>query len=111
MSFLFFKPKVKEIAPAEAQQRLKEHAAIIVDVREPDEWRTGHIPGAKHIPLGDMQQRAEELLSVLDVIFVCRSGSRSATAAKQFEKAGHSGVASLAGGMLAWQRAGLPVKH
>ncbi len=111
MSFLFSRAKVNEIAPEEAQQRHQEHAAIIVDVREPDEWRGGHIPGAKHIPLGEVQARAGELLGAPDVIFVCRSGSRSATAAKALEKAGHANVASLVGGMRAWQRAGLRVKQ
>lgn len=111
MKFLFSKPKVKEIAPVEAQRRQTEQAAIIVDVREKDEWRGGHIPGSRHIPLGDLQQRAQEILSAPDVIFVCRSGNRSATAAKTFEGAGHPSVSSLAGGIGAWQRAGLPVKR
>src|SRR5579859_3114018 len=111
MSFLLSKSKVKEVTPAEAQQRLGEGAAIIVDVREKDEWRGGHIPGAKHIPLGDLQKRSSEILSAPDVVFVCRSGNRSATAAKAFEKTGHPSVSSLAGGMEAWQRTGLPVKR
>ncbi len=111
MSFLFSKPKVKEVTPTEAQQRLQDGKAIIVDVREKDEWQGGHIPGARHIPLGDLQKRSPEILSAPDVVFVCRSGNRSATAAKAFEKAGHANVSSLAGGMGAWQRGGLPVKR
>lgn len=111
MSFLFSKPKIKEVTPVEAQQRLQERTAIIVDVRENREWQGGHIQGAKHIPLGDLQRRSQEILSAPDVIFVCHSGNRSASAAKAFEAAGHSNVASLAGGMSAWQRAGLPVKR
>jgi len=111
MSFLFSKPKVKEIGPTEALQRQTAQAAIIVDVREQDEWRGGHIPGARHIPLDSLEGRAQEILSAPDVIFVCRSGNRSATAAKAFEGAGHPSVSSLAGGMKAWQRAGLPVER
>lgn len=111
MNFLFSKPTVKEISPTDAQQRQREQTAIIVDVREQDEWQDGHIPGAKHIPLGDMQARAEEILSSPAVIFVCRSGSRSASAAKAFERVGHPDVSSLAGGLQAWQRAGLPLKR
>lgn len=111
MSFLFLKPKVKEITPAEAQRRQKEQAAVIVDVRENNEWQGGHIAGARHIPLRELQQRPQELLSAPDVIFVCRSGNRSTTAAKVFEKAGHPNVSSLSGGMKAWQGAGLPVKR
>lgn len=111
MRFLFSQAKVKEVSPVEAQRRQTEQAAIIVDVREKDEWQGGHIPGARHIPLGDLQKRAREILSAPDVIFVCRSGNRSASAAKAMEAAGHPGVSSLAGGMGAWQRAGLPVKR
>lgn len=111
MSFLFSKPKVKEVTPGEAQQRQKEQGALIVDVREKDEWQGGHIPSAKHIPLGDLQARSQGILAAPDVIFVCRSGNRSASAAKAFEQAGHPSVSSLAGGMGAGQRAGLPVKR
>jgi len=111
MSFLFFKPKVKEVTAAEARQRLQERKAVIVDVREKREWQGGHIQGAKHIPLDELQKRAQEIVSAPDVIFVCASGNRSASAAKAFEATGHTNVASLAGGMSAWQRAGLPVKR
>ncbi|GAC1472808.1 MAG: rhodanese-like domain-containing protein [Chloroflexota bacterium] len=111
MSFLFSKPKIKEVSPAEAQHRLQERTAIIVDVREKREWQGGHIQGARHIPLGDLQKRSQEILSAPDVIFVCASGGRSASAAKAFEKEGHENVSSLEGGMGAWQRAGLPVKR
>lgn len=111
MSFLFSKPKVKEISPTEAQRRQQEKTAIIVDVREKDEWQGGHIPEARHIPLGELQRQSQEILSAPNVIFVCRSGNRSATAAKVFEAAGHPSVFSLTGGMGAWQRAGLPIKR
>lgn len=111
MSFLFSKPKVKEITPAEAQRRYQEKKAVIVDVREKDEWQGGHIQGARHVPLGDLQRRAAEVMSAPEVIFVCQSGGRSASAAQAFEAAGHPNVSSLAGGMGAWRRAGLPVKR
>lgn len=111
MKFSFSKPKVTQIEPTEAQQRLTARTAVIVDVREPNEWADGHIPGATHIPLGDLQARAGEIASAPEVIFVCWSGARSATAARALEQRGHATVASLAGGMQAWQRAGLPVKR
>lgn len=111
MSFLFPKPKVKEITAAEARRRQEEKTAVIVDVRELDEWQGGHIQGARHIPLGDLQQRAQEILSLPEVIFVCRSGGRSTSATRAFEAAGHPRVASLTGGMQAWEREGLPVKR
>lgn len=111
MSFLFSKPKVTEIGPAEARERAAKHRALIVDVREHNEWQSGHIPGAKHIPLGQLGAHSTELLAVPEIIFVCRSGNRSATAAKTLGSAKHTNVSSLAGGMQAWERAGLPVKR
>lgn len=109
MSPLFSNSKVTEVSPLEARSRQRDETAIIVDVREQDEWQDGHIPGARHIPLGELQQRAPEILAEPDVIFVCQSGGRSAAAAQAFGRAGHRNVSSLAGGMSAWQRAGLPV--
>jgi len=84
-------------------------AAQIVDVREPDEWADGRIPGAVHIPLGDLPRRRGELDPTRPVIAVCRSGRRSLTAAEDLLGNGFAGAASLAGGMIAWREAGQPV--
>jgi len=85
-------------------------AAQIVDVREPDEWAAGHIPGAHHIPLGDLGRRMGELKADRPVITVCRSGRRSLTAAEALLKSGFTDAASLAGGMIAWTNAKQPVE-
>lgn len=111
MSPLFFKSKVKEVDPAETKRRLDSQSALVVDVREADEWREGHIAGAKHIPLGQIRARSAEIMKAPEVVFVCRSGSRSASAADALTKAGHANAYDMAGGMLAWKRQNLPVKH
>lgn len=79
----------------------------IVDVRESNEVATGMIPGAIHIPLGLLPTRARELDRGRPVITVCRSGKRSARAAEELEAAGFE-AHTMAGGMIAWQAAGLP---
>lgn len=81
----------------------------IVDVREPDEWTEGHIAGAVHIPLGDLLQRAGELDPNRPVVTVCHLGGRSLIAAEALSNAGFQDVASMAGGMAAWEDAGQPI--
>jgi rhodanese-related sulfurtransferase len=81
----------------------------IIDVREADEWRTGHIRQARHIPLGELGQRASEIDPSRPVVFVCRSGNRSEYATQALRQAGYDQAVNLTGGMLAWQRAGLPI--
>ena len=84
--------------------RLSEHpdGVQIVDVREPEEWAEGHIPGAIHIPLGDLAHRTGELDSGRPVVTICRSGRRSLTAVDTLTAAGFRQAASLAGGMIDW---------
>jgi rhodanese-related sulfurtransferase len=103
---LFARP-YRSITATEAQRALAQ-GAVLLDVREPDEWRAGHIHGARHIPLGQLSQRARELPLGRPVITVCRSGARSARAAGLLAGQGVA-VSNLAGGLRAWQQAGLPV--
>lgn len=81
----------------------------VVDVRYPNEWEAGHIDGAVHIPLDYVYERVGELDPARPVITVCRSGSRSAEAAKELASEGLD-VQNLAGGMEAWAAAGLPIR-
>jgi rhodanese-related sulfurtransferase len=82
--------------------------AILLDVRDRHEWQAGHAPKARHIPLGQLAARHHELPANRTVITVCRSGMRSAQAARFLAARGQP-VANLSGGMHAWARAGLPV--
>ena len=81
--------------------------AVLLDVREQDEWDAGHAPGAIHIPLGDLPSRLGEVPDTDDgmVAVVCRSGGRSARAVAWLTQQGYD-VANLAGGMKAWAAAG-----
>lgn len=98
------------IAPTEAAQLARKKAAIIVDVRQSDEWRSGHIPDAKHIPLDQLKSRLGELEQYKDrpIIMQCQGGVRSAKAAQMLKQVGFSQVYDLKGGINAWNKAGFP---
>ena len=93
----------------EAYEALKSREAVILDVREPHEWKAGHAPGAKNIPLSKLPSRSGQLAADRHYITVCRSGSRSRHATAQLRNAGLD-VVNLKGGMHSWQRAGLPLE-
>jgi rhodanese-related sulfurtransferase len=109
MSFLsgLFGRKYASIGPAEASRRV-DGGAVLLDVRESAEWRAGHAPEARHIPLTDLDRRRRELPAGREIITVCRSGNRSARAAGILAADGRT-VVNLSGGMRAWSAAGLAV--
>jgi rhodanese-related sulfurtransferase len=81
---------------------------LFLDVREDDEWQAGHIDGARHIPLRDLSGHVGELPKDRPIVAVCRSGSRSAAAARGLKQLGYD-VENLDGGVTAWTKAGLPL--
>ena len=98
---------MRDISVLDVYDRLPNDEQI-VDVREADEVAAGMIPGARHIPLGELPQRLGELDRERPVIAVCRSGGRSAQAALVLEGAGFA-VDNMLGGMMKWQAAGMPI--
>ncbi len=101
---------VPTVNPREARELLKgKQPPFLLDVRQPEEYHAGHIAGATLIPLGELHVRAEELPQDREILCICRSGSRSGAAARQLVALGYKTL-NLAGGLSAWQRAGLPVK-
>ncbi len=105
---IFNRPKVAQISAGDAHQR-QNVGAVIIDVREPDEWRSGHIPGAVHIPLGQLGKHVGRYDQNQELIMVCRSGNRSAAAVNALAQAGYTKVSNLHGGMIAWNVQRLPV--
>lgn len=83
----------------------------LVDVREPDEWEAGRMPGGVLIPLGELEARSGELNPAAPTVIVCRSGRRSLIAAEYLKAIGFDRPVSLAGGILAWAEAGHPVER
>ncbi len=104
------KTEIREVTPEEAQQAAH-RGALLVDVREADEWAQGHAPGALHIPRGFLEIRIEEKAKdkAAPLVLYCAGGTRSAFAARSLQELGYTDVVSLAGGFGRWKEAGLPV--
>lgn len=100
-------PSRPKVGPQQAHD-LVSHGAILLDVREDAEWKAGHAPKARHIPLSRLPARLHDVPSNRTVVTVCRSGARSARAAAMLARDGRE-VINLTGGMHAWARVGLPV--
>jgi sulfur-carrier protein adenylyltransferase/sulfurtransferase len=106
------KTEIDEISSIEAHERLESSdGSIFVDVREPDEWDEGHIPGAIYTGRGRLEQRIEGLVpdKARPLVVYCSAGSRSAFSAKVLEDLGYSNVVNLAGGFSDWKRNGFEV--
>jgi rhodanese-related sulfurtransferase len=104
------KKKVTEISPTEAAAKSKSGEAVIIDVREKDEWDEGHIADAIHMSRGTIELDIEEKVPGSDAMIICHcgGGGRSALAAENLQKMGYKNVRSMAGGFKAWRAAGLP---
>jgi len=91
--------------------RLMNDDALMLDVREDNEWAVGHIPNAKHIRLGQLSEQLAQLEKFKDkpIVVYCRSGNRSARACTILKKAGFANPNNLAGGIMAWEQANLPI--
>lgn len=102
---------VAHVSPAEATLLMNREDALVLDVRETGEWGSGHVHGARHITLGQLENRMSEIEKFKDkpIIVVCASGNRSSSACGQLKKAGFDKVYSLDGGISAWIGANLPV--
>ena len=96
------------VGPDEASD-LKREGAVLLDVREVDEWKAGHAPGARHVPLGDVASRPDSLPRDRRLVVMCRSGHRSSRATALLVDSGFDAV-NLDGGMRAWAGAGLPLE-
>jgi rhodanese-related sulfurtransferase len=99
---------VGRLSPAEAQEKLKA-GALMLDVRTPLERQEGKIPGSQGLPLDKLESEWEKLPQNKEIICQCRSGSRSASAARFLAGKGFK-VYNLAGGIEAWKQQRLPVK-
>src|SRR5574340_674975 len=110
-SFVGSKLSGIEGADTRKATRLFNDDALVLDVREDKEFAAGHIPKARHIPLGQLSGRLQELekFKTKPILVTCRSGQRSARACNLLKKAGFETVYNQAGGIIAWERANLPV--
>ena len=111
--------RIREVMSADFSTQ--QGSAIVIDVREPSEFETGHIPGSINIPRGVLEVQVDAHPAVANVsdpalshkerpiVVVCRTGGRAALAALSLQRLGFADVRSIAGGVMAWGEAGLPL--
>ncbi len=104
------KRNVTKISPVDAAAKNKTGAAVIIDVRDAEEWNEERIPGAVHLSRGTIELDIEEQVPDPNALIICHcgAGGRSALAAESLQKMGYNNVRSMAGGLKAWKAAGLP---
>lgn len=107
-------PRIRGIVnvnPLQALQLINHQDALVLDIREAGEYKEGHIPEARHIPLGKLKERLSELQKFKSrpIIVYCRAGARSSGACALLKKDGFDTVHNLSGGLPAWQNANLPI--
>ena len=100
--------EVSDVTPEDVVA-LVEADALLLDVREPDEWEAGHAPGAVHVPMREIPGRVDELPTDRRIVAICRSGARSRAVAEVLVGAGYD-VVNAEGGMRAWEAADLPIE-
>lgn len=100
--------QMPHVDPKEAVGLVETEDAVLLDVREQEEWDAGHAPAARHLPMSTIPGRAGEIPDDRLIVCVCRSGGRSGAVTEALVNGGWK-AANLAGGMQAWAAAGLPV--
>jgi len=103
------KAEIDEVSSSDVLGRLDDaDRPLLLDVREQDEWQEGHLPGAVHVPRGNLEARIESVIPnrSREIVVYCAVGARSAFAAKSLTELGYDNVASLAGGFTDWKRNG-----
>ena len=101
-----------EVGPAEAVQLINRRDAVVLDVRSPVDYKSGHITNARNVPEAEIEARAKELEKIKSkpIIVSCARGQRARSIAARLRKLGCSEVVSLRGGIAAWQQANMPLE-
>ena len=102
----------REVGPAEAVLLINRRDAVVLDVRDAAEYKTGHITNARNVPEAELDARAKELdrVKTKPIIVSCGRGNRSNAIAAKLRKLGFDEVVSLRGGLAAWQQANMPLE-
>jgi len=103
---------IPQIGVAEAVGLINRRDALVLDVRGAGEFKGGHVPNARHIPLPELDKRTGEIEKWKDrpIVIHCATGNRSHSAAKRLKSGGFREVFELSGGIAAWQQAGMPME-
>ena len=102
------KTRIREVTPQQVKEmRAQGEDAVYLDVREPNEWNLGHLPGATHMPRGILETKVEAAVPRdRKVVIYCAGGNRSALAADTLQQMGYGDVVSMSGGFTAWAQSG-----
>lgn len=105
------KQRIREITPAEAELH-RQQGALLVDVREAEDFTQGHAAGAVHLSRGTIELKIEERAPDMnqEILCYCGGGSRSALVAESLQRMGYTQVRSVSGGFKAWKEQGLPTE-
>ena len=105
--------EISELDAARVRELIESEEPLVLDVREQEEWDEGHIPGAVHVPRGNLESRIERTAPdhSRSIVVYCSAGNRSAFAAKTLGELGYDDVVSLSGGFTDWKRNGYPVQQ
>jgi rhodanese-related sulfurtransferase len=100
------------VSASDAVQLINRHDALVIDIREPNEYAVAHIINSRNVPLKDLDTRVKEIARYKEkpVIIACESGNRSRGGVAALKKLGFTQVYTLSGGLGAWQQAGLPTE-
>lgn len=102
---------ITQITPAQAEALMARGGTLFVDVRTMEEWRAGHLPGAKHLDRGKLEFMVERAVpdKSTPIVVYCKSGGRGALATQTLMEMGYTNVRNMAGGYAAWAKAGYKV--
>ena len=102
---------IMEITTADAKAVLAQGSTLFVDVRSGEEWAAGHLPGAKHLDRGKLEFMVEQTIQnkATPIVVYCKTDGRGALATRTLTEMGYSNVRNMAGGFVAWQKAGYEV--
>ena len=100
------------LTPARAVQLINREKAVVIDVCETEEFATGHVVGARNVPLGQLEERLPTMVKnkALPLVLLCASGARANRAVAIAKKLGYENAQAVAGGLKAWREASLPVE-
>jgi len=101
----------KSVSPQELTNLMNRDGALVVDIREPNEFKSGHLPDAKNIPFPKLQEGIKNLENYKEkpIILVCKMGQHSGAAGRTLHKQGYKDVRRLKGGIATWSAEGLPL--
>ena len=98
-----------DVHVSDAARRVERGDAVLLDVREAEEWQAGHAPAAQHLPMSALRDRLADVPQDRPLLAICRSGNRSGQVAAALAQIGYE-IENVDGGMKAWVKAGLPLE-